>query len=155
VALIRLPKHQIQTLKKIDTTQQSIGKTESPSLLKLAKGLEMVHEKLHDLLNRPRACVSLETLDDKNPWLKETRIPSPLKAVLIEERDTLLEAALKRLDRRERKMIRMRFGLSKENEHTLEQIGSHFDLSRERVRQIEKVALGTMKKALYRAGYGP
>ena len=74
---------------------------------------------------------------------------------MTEERDTRLSAALKGLDPRERKMIRMRFGLSRENEHTLEQIGTYFALSKERVRQIEKVALGTLKKALYRAGYGP
>ena len=153
--LIRLPKSRINTLQNIEKIRACSENRGALSLLQLAKDLKTVPTKLHALLNTPRACISLGSLNDENPWLKESRIPTPLKAVLIEERDTLLAAAFKHLDRRERKMIRLRFGMSKEDEHTLEQIGNHFNVSKERVRQIEKVALGTLKKSLYRVGYGP
>lgn len=154
-ALIKLSRHRVDTLQKIEKARQRVGQIEEPTLLKLAKALEIVPAKLHVLLNTPNAEASMEALSDQVRWLKESRLPSPLQAVMTEERDRLLAKALKVLDPRERKMIRMRFGMSKENEHTLEQIGNYFDLSKERVRQIEKGALGTLKKTLYRAGYGP
>lgn len=154
-SLIKMPRPLIDTLQKIEKARQCIGKTEEPTLLKLGKALEIVPTKLHALLNSPHASLSIEALNDQSWWLKESRIPSPLQALMTEERDRLLAKALKGLDPRERKMIRMRFGISKENAHTLEQIGTYFELSRERVRQIEKGALGTLKKTLYRAGYGP
>jgi len=154
-ALIRLPEHRIRTLKKIEKARKNIEKTEEPSLLKLSQALDMVPAELHDQLNHPYASESVEALSDGDQCLKELNIPSPLQAVLAQERYTLLAKALKRLNERQRKMIFMRFGMSKEKEHTLQAIGTVFKLSRERVRQIEEQALGIMKKSLSSAGYVP
>lgn len=152
---IELPKPRVALLKKIEKTRQGLEQKGPIRLLELAKSLQISIDQLQTLLSSPDAAISIDRLPDQHEAFIDGRLPSPLQELITEERDRLLASAFKGLKGRERKMIRMRFGMSGEEEHTLEAIGNHYDLSRERIRQIEKTALTIMRKALCKAGYVP
>ncbi len=89
--------------------------------------------------------------DELGDFIENTESENPFERVGETEMHTHLAEALEALDERERRILEMRFGLNDEDEHTLEQVGQVFNLSRERVRQIEKKALQRLRHPQWRA----
>ncbi|HDD44414.1 MAG TPA: sigma-70 family RNA polymerase sigma factor [Candidatus Desulfofervidus auxilii] len=151
---IRLPVHFVelknQVLKAFYELLKEHGKEPTPKELAEKTGLPL--EKISAILCSVREPVSLEApIGDEDSMLKDfiedVKIVSPFDAVTHSELSTKLQIILATLTPREQEILRLRFGLGGESEHTLEEIGRKFKVSRERIRQIEKRALQKLKMA--------
>ncbi|MDX8403648.1 MAG: RNA polymerase sigma factor RpoD [Mariprofundaceae bacterium] len=150
---IRIPVHMIETINKIMRVSrqiaQEIGREPTPE--ELAVHLEMTVEKVEQILEVAKEPVSLETPigDDEDSQLgdfvKDENAENPLDGAVNE---ALREATLEVLDNltpREEKVLRMRFGIGMNTDHTLEEVGKQFGVTRERIRQIEAKALRKLR----------
>jgi len=151
---IRLPVHFVelknQVLKAFYELLKEKGKEPTPKELAEKTGLPL--EKINAILCSVRDPVSLEApIGDEDSMLKDfvedVKVISPFDAVTHSELSTKLQIILATLTPREQEILRLRFGLGGESEHTLEEIGRKFKVSRERIRQIEKRALQKLKMA--------
>jgi len=150
---IRIPVHMIETIHKINRTQrklvQKLGR--DPTEKELAKETGYSVSKVRKILKISRAPVSLETpIGDDDSSLRDfledhDTIAPPEKITQINLKEQL-ESVLETLTEREAKVISLRFGLKDGNEHTLEEVGQKFQVTRERIRQIEAKALRKLKK---------
>jgi RNA polymerase primary sigma factor len=155
---IRIPVHLTETihrLKKItQTVIQENGKTPSPE--ELAGRMNLPVNKVMEMLYSSQDPVSIETPLGENgegalgDLLEDKSFPSPPDTVIHINLREQIEAALRTLPERETMVLRMRYGLGDGREYTLEEVGQHFKLTRERIRQIELKAL----KALQQSGPG-
>ena len=150
---IRIPVHMIETIHKINRTQrrlvQEIGR--EPTEDEIAKETGFSSEKIRKILKIAQEPISLETPvgdDDSHlsDFLEDERMVSPPEIVSKLNLKEQLETILSSLTEREAKVIQMRFGLNDGNEHTLEEVGQEFQVTRERIRQIEAKALRKLKK---------
>ncbi len=150
---IRIPVHMIETINKIVRTQrllqQELGR--DPTTEELARRLEMSVAKVRKVLRVAQEPISLETPVGEEEeshlgdFIVDKRLASPSEAVInLNLREQTAEV-LKTLSPREEKIIRMRFGLQGDAEHTLEEVGQHFAVTRERIRQIEAKALRKLR----------
>jgi RNA polymerase primary sigma factor len=150
---IRIPVHMIETINKIVRTQrllqQELGR--DPSTEELARRLDMSVAKVRKVLRVAQEPISLETPVGEEEeshlgdFIVDKRVASPSEAVInLNLREQTAEV-LKTLSPREEKIIRMRFGLQGDSEHTLEEVGQHFAVTRERIRQIEAKALRKLR----------
>jgi RNA polymerase primary sigma factor len=150
---IRIPVHMIETINKIVRTQrllqQELGR--DPTTEELARRLEMSVAKVRKVLRVAQEPISLETPVGEEEeshlgdFIVDKRVASPSEAVInLNLREQTAEV-LKTLSPREEKIIRMRFGLQGDAEHTLEEVGQHFAVTRERIRQIEAKALRKLR----------
>lgn len=147
--LIRIPVHVAEKMKKILRTAGDIGDSPGgrPNVEQIAESLGMPVEKVEAVLGVVREAQSFEDFaaDDESPGLLEFLVDpaarTPLQDMLDRERVDKVESALKSLTPREEKILRMRFGIGWDLPLTLEEIGQALGLSRERVRQIESLAL--------------
>jgi RNA polymerase primary sigma factor len=150
---IRIPVHMIETINKLVRTQrqmqQEIGR--EPSTDELAKKLDLPVGKVRKIMRIAQEPISLETPvgeEDEShlgDFIVDKRLASPSEAVInLNLREQTAEV-LKSLTPREEKIIRMRFGLQDGSEHTLEEVGQHFAVTRERIRQIEAKALRKLR----------
>jgi RNA polymerase primary sigma factor len=150
---IRIPVHMIETINKIVRTQrllqQELGR--DPTTEELARRLEMSVAKVRKVLRVAQEPISLETPVGEEEeshlgdFIVDKRVASPSEAVInLNLREQTAEV-LKTLSPREEKIIRMRFGLQGDSEHTLEEVGQHFAVTRERIRQIEAKALRKLR----------
>lgn len=150
---IRVPVHMIETINKLVRTQrlmqQELGR--EPSTEELARRLELPLQKVRKVLRIAQEPISLETPvgeEDEShlgDFLVDKRIGSPSDAVMnLNLREQTAEV-LKTLSPREEKIVRMRFGLQDGSEHTLEEVGQYFAVTRERIRQIEAKALRKLR----------
>lgn len=150
---IRIPVHMIETINKIMRVSrqiaQEIGREPTPE--ELAEHLEMTVEKVEQILEVAKEPVSLETPigDDEDSQLgdfvEDENAENPLDGAVNE---ALREATLDVLDNltpREEKVLRMRFGIGMNTDHTLEEVGKQFGVTRERIRQIEAKALRKLR----------
>lgn len=150
---IRIPVHMIETINKIMRVSrqiaQNIGREPTPE--ELAEHLEMTVEKVEQILEVAKEPVSLETPigDDEDSQLgdfvEDENAENPLDGAVNE---ALREATLEVLDNltpREEKVLRMRFGIGMNTDHTLEEVGKQFGVTRERIRQIEAKALRKLR----------
>lgn len=151
---IRLPVHFVelknQVLKAFYELLKEQGKEPSPKEVAEKTGLPL--EKISSILSSVREPVSLESpIGDEDSTLKDfiedVKAISPFDAVTHAELSHKLQIILSTLTPREQEILRLRFGLGGESEHTLEEIGRKFKVSRERIRQIEKRALQKLKMA--------
>ncbi|MGI4813499.1 MAG: RNA polymerase sigma factor RpoD [Janthinobacterium lividum] len=146
---IRVPVHMIDAINKLNRISRDIvqktGTEPHPAVL--AERMEMSEEKVRGILKVARHAVSLElplgeeagtTLGD---LLEDDGAVSPSDAALQSHMRALLDDALNALTPREAKVLRMRFGIETTSEHTLEEVGKQFDVTRERIRQIESKAM--------------
>jgi RNA polymerase primary sigma factor len=150
---IRIPVHLTETMHKLNKTQQAIvqerGKSASPD--ELARRLDMPVSKVLEMLSSAQEPVSIETpLGDTGDGalgdlLEDKTLPSPPDTVIQISMREQIEKALQHLPERETTVLRMRYGLGDGREYTLEEVGQHFKLTRERIRQIELKALKTLK----------
>ena len=150
---IRIPVHMIETIHKINRTQrrlvQELGR--EPTEDEIAKESAFTSEKIRKILKIAQEPISLETPvgdDDSHlgDFLEDEKTVSPPEIVSQMNLKEQLEAILSTLTEREARVIQMRFGLNDGNEHTLEEVGQEFQVTRERIRQIEAKALRKLKK---------
>lgn len=150
---IRIPVHMIETINKLIRTSrhlvQEIGREPTPE--EIAEKMELPEEKIRKVLKIAKEPISLETPigeeDDSHlgDFIEDTKAVSPADAVIgINLREKTREV-LKTLTPREEKVLRMRFGIDVNAEHTLEEVGKDFSVTRERIRQIEAKALRKLR----------
>lgn len=146
---IRIPVHVTETLQKLRKVSQALVQKNGrePTLEELAKKMRMPLIKVRKLNELAQEPVSIETpVGEKGEsrlgdFIEDTEIPSPPDTIIHLNLREQIEQALKKLTDRETKILKMRFGLSGGNEHTLEEVGEQFNVTRERIRQIEFRAL--------------
>ena len=150
---IRVPVHMIELINKVIRTSRSLVQElgREPTAEELAAKMDLPLEKIRSVLRIAREPISLETPvgDDGDSTLsdflenKSTVSPSDeaIRSRLVEETDEVLES----LTPREAQVIRMRFGIGRKSDHTLEEIGGDFQVTRERIRQIEAKALSKLR----------
>jgi RNA polymerase primary sigma factor len=150
---IRIPVHMIETIHKINRTQrrlvQELGREATEE--EIAKESGFSSEKIRKILKIAQEPISLETPvgdDDSHlgDFLEDEKTVSPPEIVSQRNLKEQLEMILSTLTDREARVIQMRFGLNDGNEHTLEEVGQEFQVTRERIRQIEAKALRKLKK---------
>ena len=150
---IRIPVHMIETINKMVRTQRSLQQElgREPTTEELARKLELSVPKVRKVLRIAQEPISLETPVGEEEeshlgdFIVDKRVISPSEAVInLNLREQTAEV-LKTLSPREEKIIKMRFGLQDGSEHTLEEVGQHFAVTRERIRQIEAKALRKLR----------
>jgi RNA polymerase primary sigma factor len=150
---IRIPVHLTETIHRLKKTTQAIiqetGKSPSPD--ELAQRMNLPAQKVMDMVFSSQDPISVETPLGENgegalgDLLEDKSFPSPPDTVIHINLREQIEAALKTLPERENMVLRMRYGLGDGREYTLEEVGQHFNLTRERIRQIELKALKALQ----------
>jgi RNA polymerase primary sigma factor len=153
---IRVPVHMVETLQRLSRAAQEIlkknGKEATTEDLARKSGFPV--SKVSEMLRNTQEPVSIETrIGDSGEssladFLEDKTLPSPPDAVIHINLREHIEAALKTLNDREMRILRMRYGLDDGQERTLEEVGQYFNLTRERIRQIELKALKKLYKPL-------
>lgn len=154
--VIRLPVHLIEILNKIKKmTNEYLQKNgKEPDVSYLAAKLDLPMHKVADLIRVAKDPFSLENQisDDGEStfadFLEDTNTLTPEQSMERDQLKTTLDKALATLTSREAKVLRMRFGIGLGTDHTLEEIGNQFDVTRERIRQIEAKALQKLKQTM-------
>ncbi|MEI6092553.1 MAG: RNA polymerase sigma factor RpoD [bacterium] len=151
---IRIPVHMIETINKLIRTQralvQEIGREPSPE--EIADRMEMPVDKVRKVLRISKEPVSLETPigeeEDSHlgDFIEDTSAVSPSEAIVNLSLSEQTRKVLATLTPKEEKVLRMRFGIGEESDHTLEEVGQDFDVTRERIRQIEAKALQKLRR---------
>jgi RNA polymerase primary sigma factor len=152
---IRLPVHVMESLGKLERERRAFRESESrePTESELAERLQMSADKVRLLVEASRVPASLDmpTGEDEEAALRDFvashATASPEDEAMRHEMATRIERTLAPLDTREREVLRLRFGLGTDREHTLAEIARRLSISRERVRQIEARALGKLRPA--------
>ncbi len=150
---IRIPVHMIETINKLNRVQrqllQELGREPSPD--ELAKEMDMPEDKIRKVLKIAKEPISTETPigDDEDShlgdFIEDTNMVSPVEASEKEDLHYRIRNALADLTPREAKVLSMRFGIDMNTDHTLEEVGKQFDVTRERIRQIEAKALRKLR----------
>jgi RNA polymerase primary sigma factor len=151
--IIRIPVHMIETINKLMRTTralvQELGREPTPE--EIAKQMEIPASKVRKVLKVVQEPISLDTPigEDEDSrlgdFIEDRKVVSPADAVISRNLKDQTEALLKTLTPREERVIKMRFGLVDGNEHTLEEVGQMFAVTRERIRQIEAKALRKLR----------
>lgn len=150
---IRIPVHMIETINKLIRVSRSLVQEvgREPSSEEIAKKMDLPIHKVRKIIKIAQEPISLETPigeeEDSHlgDFIEDKFIPSPPDTVIHINLREQIETALKTLTEREAKVLKMRFGLGDGNEHTLEEVGQQFKVTRERIRQIEAKALRKLK----------
>jgi RNA polymerase primary sigma factor len=150
---IRIPVHMIETIHKLNRVQRLILQETGvePTPEELSKRVGMPEDKVRKVLKIAKEPISMETPvgDDDDTSLGEfivdNSVVSPLEAATIEGLREAMQRILSSLTAREAKVLRMRFGIDMNTDHTLEEVGKQFDVTRERIRQIEAKALRKLR----------
>ncbi len=150
---IRIPVHMIETINKLNRISrqmlQEIGREPTPE--ELAKEMEMPEDKIRKVLKIAKEPISMETPigDDEDShlgdFIEDTNASSPVESATETGLMETVRDVLAGLTPREAKVLRMRFGIDMNTDHTLEEVGKQFDVTRERIRQIEAKALRKLR----------
>ena len=150
---IRIPVHMIETINKINRVQrqmlQEMGREPTPE--ELGVRLEMPEDKVRKVLKIAKEPISMETPigDDEDSslgdFIEDGNMESPVDSATSLGLEEATREVLANLTAREAKVLRMRFGIDMNTDHTLEEVGKQFDVTRERIRQIEAKALRKMR----------
>ena len=150
---IRIPVHMIETINKLNRLSrqmmQEIGREPTPE--EMSKRLDIPEDKMRKVMKIAKEPISMETPigDDEDSnlgdFLEDTSISSPIDDASIRGLKDATDEILASLTVREAKVLRMRFGIGMNNDHTLEEVGKQFDVTRERIRQIEAKALRKLR----------
>jgi RNA polymerase primary sigma factor len=151
---IRIPVHMIETLNRLSRINrglfQELGREPTPEEIAKRSGLPL--RKVRLILESSKKPLSLETPigedSDLGDFLEDKRTPSPSDSLLTQDLTQQVERALSSLSAKEAEILRLRFGIGEEGEHTLEEVGQRFDVTRERIRQIEAKALRKLRSPL-------
>jgi RNA polymerase primary sigma factor len=150
---IRIPVHMIETINKLNRiSRQILQETgQEPAPEELAKLMEMSEEKIRKVLKIAKEPISMETPvgddDDSHlgDFIEDGSGESPIEFATIAGLQKAVNDVLNSLTSREAKVLRMRFGIEMNTDHTLEEVGKQFDVTRERIRQIEAKALRKLR----------
>jgi RNA polymerase primary sigma factor len=150
---IRIPVHMIETINKLIRTSrqlvQEIGREPSPE--EIAERMALPLDKVRKVLKIAKEPISLETPigeeEDSHlgDFIEDKGVVSPLEAVIKANLTEQTSRVLSTLTPREEKVLRMRFGIGEKSDHTLEEVGQDFEVTRERIRQIEAKALRKLR----------
>ena len=150
---IRIPVHMIETINKLNRVSrqmvQEMGRQPTPE--ELGERMEMPEDKVRKVLKIAKEPISMETPvgDDEDThlgdFLEDTSTSSPVDRTTSESLKEATNSVLSTLTAREAKVLRMRFGIHMNQDHTLEEVGKQFDVTRERIRQIEAKALRKLR----------
>lgn len=150
---IRIPVHMIETINKLNRISrqmlQEMGREPSPE--ELAERMMMPEDKIRKVLKIAKEPISMETPigDDEDShlgdFIEDTTLELPLDSATSESLKSATHEVLAGLTAREAKVLRMRFGIDMNTDHTLEEVGKQFDVTRERIRQIEAKALRKLR----------
>ena len=150
---IRIPVHMIETINKLNRISrqmlQEMGREPTPE--ELAQKMEMPEDKIRKVLKIAKEPISMETPigDDEDShlgdFIEDTNAESPLENATTTGLSETVRTVLAGLTPREAKVLRMRFGIDMNTDHTLEEVGKQFDVTRERIRQIEAKALRKLR----------
>ena len=150
---IRIPVHMIETINKLIRTSrhlvQKLGREPLPE--EIAERMELPLDKVRKILKIAREPISLETPigeeEDSHlgDFIEDKKAVSPLEAAIRYDLQRQINSALETLTPREEKVLRKRFGIGEATDHTLEEVGQDFEVTRERIRQIEAKALRKLR----------
>ncbi|HEX5513156.1 MAG TPA: RNA polymerase sigma factor RpoD, partial [Gammaproteobacteria bacterium] len=150
---IRIPVHMIETINKLNRVSrqmlQEMGREATPE--ELAERMEMPEDRVRKVLKIAREPISMETPigDDEDShlgdFIEDVNATSPVDSATSEGLREAIHEVLAGLTPREAKVLRMRFGIDMNTDHTLEEVGKQFDVTRERIRQIEAKALRKLR----------
>jgi RNA polymerase primary sigma factor len=150
---IRIPVHMIETINKLNRISrqmlQEMGREPMPD--ELAERMEMPEDKVRKVLKIAKEPISMETPigDDEDShlgdFIEDQTVHSPVESATSEGLKETTHSVLAGLTPREAKVLRMRFGIDMNTDHTLEEVGKQFDVTRERIRQIEAKALRKLR----------
>ena len=150
---IRIPVHMIETINKLNRISrqmlQEIGREPTPE--ELSERMDMPEDKVRKVLKIAKEPISMETPigDDEDShlgdFIEDINIASPIDSASMEGLKEATQGVLSGLTPREAKVLRMRFGIDMNTDHTLEEVGKQFDVTRERIRQIEAKALRKLR----------
>ena len=150
---IRIPVHMIETINKLIRTSralvQEIGHEPTPE--EIAEKMDMPVSKVRKIMKIAQEPISLETPigeeEDSHlgDFIEDSKVVSPVEAVISNNLKEQTTDVLESLTAREEKVLRLRFGVGEESEHTLEEVGQKFAVTRERIRQIESKALRKLR----------
>jgi RNA polymerase primary sigma factor len=150
---IRIPVHMIETINKLNRISrqmlQQYGREATPE--ELAKEMDMPEDKIRKVLKIAKEPISMETPigDDEDShlgdFIEDTNVESPIENTTNINLQETVRDVLAGLTPREAKVLRMRFGIDMNTDHTLEEVGKQFDVTRERIRQIEAKALRKLR----------
>ena len=157
---IRIPVHMIETINKLSRVSrqmlQEMGREPTPE--ELGERMEMPEDKVRRVLKIAKEPISMETpigddedshlgdfLDSNNNLSEGAAVGSPVETATDEGLQEATKGILSGLTAREAKVLRMRFGIDMNTDHTLEEVGKQFDVTRERIRQIEAKALRKLR----------
>ncbi|MBV8158648.1 MAG: RNA polymerase sigma factor RpoD, partial [Dyella sp.] len=150
---IRIPVHMIETINKLNRISrqmlQQFGREPTPE--ELAKEMDMPEDKIRKVLKIAKEPISMETPigDDEDShlgdFIEDTNASSPIESATETGLMETVRDVLAGLTPREAKVLRMRFGIDMNTDHTLEEVGKQFDVTRERIRQIEAKALRKLR----------
>nr|WP_262401076.1 RNA polymerase sigma factor RpoD [Aggregatibacter actinomycetemcomitans] len=150
---IRIPVHMIETINKLNRISrqmlQEMGREASPE--ELAERMGMPEDKIRKVLKIAKEPISMETPigddDDSHlgDFIEDSTLELPLDSATVQSLKAATHEVLEGLTPREAKVLRMRFGIDMNTDHTLEEVGKQFDVTRERIRQIEAKALRKLR----------
>jgi RNA polymerase primary sigma factor len=150
---IRLPVHMIEVINKLNRTSRSLVQEmgREPTLEEIAEKMGESLDKVQKILKITKKPISLETpigeeedsrLED---LIEDKEALSPQEAAIHSSLTKQTQKVLSTLSKREERILRMRFGIGEKQDHTLEEVGQDFDVTRERIRQIEEKALRKLR----------
>ncbi len=150
---IRIPVHVVETLNKIMRARRELGQelNREPTVAELAGRVQLPSERVSEILQMSQEPVSLETPigedaeNELGDLIEDRTAPAPADVAAQSSVRRQVDEALSHLTDRERKVLELRFGLSDGRPRTLEEIGGELNLTRERIRQIERKALGRLR----------
>lgn len=150
---IRIPVHMIETINKLNRISRKLlqekGREATPE--ELAEAMDMPEDKIRKVLKIAKEPISMETPigDDEDShlgdFIEDSNIMSPIDSATTSSLSEITREVLASLTSREAKVLRMRFGIDMNTDHTLEEVGKQFDVTRERIRQIEAKALRKLR----------
>jgi RNA polymerase primary sigma factor len=151
---IRVPVHMIETINKMNRiSRQIMQETGSePDLATLALKMEMPENKVREIMKIAKEPISMETPMGEDgdsqlgDFIEDNTTLAPLDAALHASMRNVIKEVLDSLTPREAKVLRMRYGVEMSNDHTLEEVGKQFDVTRERIRQIEAKAMSKLRQ---------
>jgi len=150
---IRIPIHMIEVINKLNRTSRTLVQQmgREPTLEEIAERMGMSLDKVQKVFKIAKRPISLETpigeegdgrLED---FIEDKEVISPQEAAINSNMAKRIQKVLSTLNEREEKILRMRFGIGEKHDHTLDEVGQYFELTRERIRQIEDKALSKLK----------